>query len=519
MTTHQIMVVLSIKLRNSGTSIPFSVSRKTRKMELAGQEDEFEYGEVQNAVQVKKFRNFHFLLEIHDFVHRALRAQATTTANFRGPWFTSLNYLFTCNPINIQYILTKNFSNYEKGEFRQNFQVLGDGILAAESETWKYSRTLLHSLFKKKSFELFSHKILQNKILTCLLPVLDYVQTRGMEVDLQDVFQRFTFDYSCSFIFGYDPQSLSIHFPEVACAKAFTDTGETIMYRHAVPKSFWKLRERLQIGAEKKLATASKFFDEFLYERIKLKREELSKFNKNINIETDAQTDLLATLIKEEEGNEQVDDKFLRDTTFSLLAAGRETITVALTCLCWLVATHPSVEAKILQEIKEQIVEKGLNPSTLGVKDVKNLVYIHGAICEALRLFPPVPLNFKQAIKADILPSGDEVKPNTMLLLSFYSVGRLEEVWGEDCLEFKPERWISDTGCILNVPSYEFTCFSTGPRTCLGKNMSFIILKIMATAVMWNYHIQVVEGHPVYPAIAPVLLMKHGLKVKITKRG
>ncbi|KAF7840246.1 alkane hydroxylase MAH1-like [Senna tora] len=444
------------------------------------------------------------LYHIHDFVHQALKQQAGT-GNFKGPWFTNLNYLITCDPINIQYIMTKKFRNYEKGHgFRERFDVFGDGILAADSETWKYSRTILHPLFQKKSFELFFEKLVHNKMQTCLLPLLDHVQTQGMEVDLQDVFQRFNFDYSCSLIFGYDPQSLAIHFPKVTCAKAFTEAEEFLLYRHVMPQSLWKLQRWLQVGAEKKLTAACKTFDEFVYERITSKREELSKFNIN-----ETEQDLLATLMKQEE---QVDDKFLRDTAFNLLAAGRETITAAFTWLFWLVATHPSVEAKMLQEIKKQIVEKGLNASKLGVKEVKNLVYLHAAICEALRLYPPVPLNWKQAMKCDILPSGHEVKVNTVILLSFYSVGRLEEIWGEDCSEFKPERWISETGCIVNVASHEFPSFNTGPRACLGKNLSMAIMKIVTSAIMWNYDIRVVEDHPISPSFSLVLMMKHGLK-------
>nr|GMD28038.1 alkane hydroxylase MAH1-like [Ipomoea batatas] len=63
------------------------------------------------------------------------------------------------------------------------------------------------------------------------------------------------------------------------------------------------------------------------------------------------------------------------------------------------------------------------------------------------RLFPPIPMNHKMALETDILPSGHIVSPNTQILTSFYSMGRMEmeAIWDEDCMDFKHERWLSDS--------------------------------------------------------------------------
>ncbi|KAG9141063.1 hypothetical protein Leryth_012641 [Lithospermum erythrorhizon] len=148
-----------------------------------------------------------------------------------------------------------------------------------------------------------------------------------------------------------------------------------------------------------------------------------------------------------------------------------------------------------------------------------NQIYLHGAICETLRLFPPVPLQHKAPIEADILPSGHCLKPNTKTVIPFCSMGRMEQIWGEDCLEFKPERWISERGGIKNVPSFKFTAFNAGPRSCLGKEMSFIQMKIVAAAVIYHFKFKVVEGQSILPSTSVVLNMKHGLKVRVSRRA
>ena len=86
-------------------------------------------------------------------------------------------------------------------------------------------------------------------------------------------------------------------------------------------------------------------------------------------------------------------------------------------------------------------------------------------------------------------------------------------------MEFKPERWISESGDIIHVPSYKFIAFNTGPRICIGKDISFIQMKMVAVALLRKFHIQVVEGHPVTPRLSVFLRMKHGLKVEVSKRS
>ncbi|MED6183968.1 hypothetical protein PIB30_042838 [Stylosanthes scabra] len=467
------------------------------------------------------------LHRIHDFATDDIFKQRGKTGEFMGPWFTKMNYMVTSDPMNVHHIMSKSFDNYVKGsKFREIFQAFGLGIFTSDSETWRYHRSLLLSFFKNRKFEMFLEKTIHKKVTCSLIPTLEHVKQHGIEVDLQDIFSRFTFDNICSIVLGYDPNCLSIEFPHVACEKAFNEAEESIFYRHAVPKSVWKLLEWFQIGEERKMSEACKVFDKFIYSCIASKREELSKYNKSSQID-ESQVDLLSVLMKMREEEESKkgetlihDDKFLRDSAFNIFVAGRDTITSALTWFFWLVAKNPSVEAKILEEIKKNFGANNddMKHKILSIEEVKKLVYLHGAFCESLRLFPPIPFESKQAINGDVLPSGHHVRPNTTILLSLFSMGRFEEIWGKDCLEFKPERWISEKGGIIHVPSYKFISFNAGPRTCLGKDLSFIQLKMVAAAILCNYCIQVVEGHEAIPSLSIVLLMKGGLKVRITKR-
>jgi cytochrome P450 len=463
--------------------------------------------------------------DIHEYSAHFLKSKGGTV-EFIGPWFTNMEGVMTSDPINVHHIMSKSFDNFVKGDlFREMFEPFGEGIFTTDSHKWKYNRTLLQFLFKQRSFEAFQEKIIHNKVEKSLIPLLNHVQQqKGSVVDLQDVFNRFTFDNICLIVLGHDPNCLSIDFPEVAAEKAFNQAEESIFYRHTVPVCVWKLQSWLQIGEEKKMTEACKIFDQFLFSCIASKREELVKnCNKNeIGAESDDthHVDLLTALIREEKKNKDSEsngNKFLRDAAFNLFVAGRDTITSALTWLFYLVATHPLVESKILEEIKENFGHKE-KPWILSIDEVRKLVYLHGAICEAFRLFPPIPFERKEAVTPDILPSGHHVYPNAMILFSLYAMGRDKDIWGEDYSEFKPGRWISERGGIVYAPSYKFFSFNAGPRTCLGRDLAFIQVKMIAASILWNYGVHVVDVNQVTPNLSIVLLMKHGLKVKITKR-
>ncbi|KAK2399862.1 alkane hydroxylase MAH1 [Trifolium repens] len=461
---------------------------------------------------------------IHDYATLVLKHYGGTF-HFKGPWFTNIaNFILTSDPMNVHHILSKNFSYYEKGsDFHEIFEVLGIGIFNLDSNEWKQERIRLHSLLKMKNIEIFHQKNIQKKLENCLLPFLDHASNSEQELDLQDILERFTFDITINFLFGYDPNSLPFKFNElsnIAYVKAISVFEDTLLSRHYIPKCIWKLQRWLQIGQEKKGRVASENINQFLCKCLTYYKDNEEKKRLRSSEDVDESDSCLVNgLMKEALEKGEMLEKYVRDTAANLLGAGNGTISSSLTWFLWILSTHPIVEAKIIEEICDNCIKHEENLiSNLSMENLDKLVYLHGAICETLRLYPPLTFEHKCAIKSDILPSGDHVKPNTKLIYSLYAMGRMEQIWGEDCLEFKPERWISDRGKIIHVPSYKFIAFNTGPRSCLGKDISFFQMKMVVVALLWNFHIQVVEGHNVTPRASIVLRMKHGLKVKVSKR-
>ena len=88
----------------------------------------------------------------------------------------------------------------------------------------------------------------------------------------------------------------------------------------------------------------------------------------------------------------------------------------------------------------------------------------------------------------------------------------------QDAWEFKPERWISETGGLRHEPSSKFLVFNSGPRSCSGKHLAMTAMKIIVVEILQNFDIKLDKGHKIEPKPRLSLHMKHGLRVTLTKR-
>ncbi|XBI22056.1 hypothetical protein VPH35_063120 [Triticum aestivum] len=446
------------------------------------------------------------LPRLHDWVTSVLTA-STLSFRLAGPPRSGMQLFFTADPANVRHVFTSHFLNYPKGpEF-------------VDGDSWRRQRAKAQLLMSAPRFRAFVSRCTRRKVESDLLPLLARVADAGSgECDLQDVFLRLTFDTTTTLVFGLDPGCLAVGFPEVPFARAIDDAMDVLPVRIVLPLSWWKLVRRLGVGYERKMTVAWRDIGRFIGDTIAKRRQAVKARG---GIEDSA--DLLSSYIdddKDDDDASAVIDAFLRDTTMNLMLAGRDTTGSALSWFFYLLTRNPGVVSMILAELDTiKTTTTTLDGMvTYDPDELGRLVYLHAALCESLRLYPPVPMEHKGVASAEALPSGHEVRPGDKILVSLYAMGRMEAVWGKDCREFRPERWIGEDGKPRYVPSYKFASFNAGPRTCLGKDMALVQLKTVAAAVVRNFEVDVVPGHVVEPKISVILHMKNGFKARIKRR-
>ncbi|KAL2511105.1 Cytochrome [Abeliophyllum distichum] len=387
-----------------------------------------------------------------------------------------LDNIITANPENVEYMLNTRFDNYPKGKPFSAIlgDLLGKGIFNVDGHLWKFQRKMASLELSNLSVKSYAFEIVVSEIRSRLIPLLSSVAGKENGVlDLQDVFRRFSFDSICKFSFGLDPGCLKLSLPVSEFAVAF-DLASKLSAGRALTVSplIWKIKRFFNLGSEKKLREAIKLVNVLAEELIKHKR------NTDVSSHEDLLSRFMATID---------DDKFLRDIVISFVLAGRDTIASALTTFFWLLSNHSDVILAIREESDRVMGSK--NRDLASFEQLREMHYLQAAVHESMRLFPPVQFDSKFCQEDDILPDGTFVAKGTRVTYHPYAMGRMERIWGPNCLEFKPERWLQD-GVFKQVNPFNYPVFQAGPRVCLGKEMGLVELKTVALSLIRQFDIQ-----------------------------
>ncbi|KAL8115353.1 cytochrome P450 94A2-like [Apium graveolens] len=411
--------------------------------------------------------------------------------------------VLTSNPANVKHMLETSFNVYQKGDtFRNTLSDLfGQGTFLADGEQWKSQRQVLSHEFDNQEFVKFFQSVVSSKIINGLIPVLSHASANKLELNFQDILERFGLDTICNVACGYDDNSLLPSLPPSVLGQAFHDALRISNQRFSeLLPIIWRTKRFLNIGSEKELRNGLNVIQNFLKESVEKKKDEVRKNKKS--------QDFLSLLLF----SGITDDNFLKDMVINFILAGLESVSAALTWYFWLISKNPEREAKILDELNEDS------------SDI--LTYTHASIYESLRIYPSVPVNSRTAVQDDVMPDGTQVKKGSRVSYHNYAMGRSEKLWGNDWEEFKPERFLkrdeNDGKLVLvRADQFDFPQFHAGPRTCMGREMATWQMKRVIAAVLRQFKVVAVMDQDGYePKFISYFnsKMEGGFPVKIVER-
>ncbi|KAJ6568864.1 cytochrome P450 [Mycena capillaripes] len=419
------------------------------------------------------------------------------------------NIIFTVAPEHIQIILATDFTNYIKGhKFRGVMEsVLGSGVFNSDGEMWSFHRSMTRPYFTRdrvQHFEIFERNADK---------AIDLIKSRmrdGHAVDFQDLIGRFTMDSATEFLFGSCVDSLSATLPypsNAASEPAFhssVHTEEANDFTAAFSEAMlliatreragwvWPLYEVFVDQTAKPMKVVSKYLDPIIHNALEKKK----RATQTVAFEEREDSTLLDELIEKTS-----DPKILKDEILNILLgssdiiifpnlnaspAGRDTTMSVLTILIYFLAMYPHVADRLREEILNYV---GLTNAPT-YEDIKPMKYLRAVINETMRLYPPVPFNVRETVKATTWPSpipGEKpiyIPAGVKVPYSVMIMQRRTDLWGPDANEFDPDRFLDERAQRYVSNPFQFLPFNAGPRICLGQQfayneMSFVVIRLL----------------------------------------
>nr|BBD34758.1 putative cytochrome P450 [Eschscholzia californica subsp. californica] len=186
-------------------------------------------------------------------------------------------------------------------------------------------------------------------------------------------------------------------------------------------------------------------------------------------------------------------DTINKATCLTLILGGSDTTMVSLVWTLTLLMNHPHVLKKAQDELdfhvgRERQVEES---------DMKNLVYLHAVMKEAMRLNPAGTLSAPRMSTKDCTVSGYHVPAGTHLFMNTWKIQRDPNTWVEPT-EFRPERFLTTHKDFdLKGQNFELLPFGSGRRSCLGANFALQVMRQTLARLLHGFDLKTPSDEPV----------------------
>ncbi|EGZ10106.1 hypothetical protein PHYSODRAFT_549331 [Phytophthora sojae] len=317
------------------------------------------------------------------------------------------------------------------------------------------------------------------------LDVLDIYHKRGKPFSIKQELSHFTMDAIAKIGFGLDMDTLK-NSPDREedheFLEAFNKGSVPFGVRIQSPLWLWELKKYLNVGWEKVLMDNTKIMHQFINKKMEAR---------------DLVTLLMESKLRQTEDMHIEDDDatIMRDMVMTFVFAGKDSTAHSMGWFIVNMNRYPDVLKKIREEMKEKL--PGLLTGEIRVpmqEQIKDLVYLEAVVKENIRLHPSTGFIVRETMQDTTLVDGTFVEKGQTLMVSSYCNARNKKTWGDDCLEFKPERMIDpETGKLRVLSPYVFSGFGSGQHVCIGQKFAQMEIKMAMATLFSKFDIKTVE--------------------------
>jgi cytochrome P450 len=397
-----------------------------------------------------------------------------------------LRTLLLSDPEQIEVVLGQRNAEFGKHHLpRLGGPLLGNGLFTSTGNLWRRERKLVQPAFHRQRIREYS------EVMVGYAAELARSWRDGEVRDLDAEMMRLTLRIVARTLFDADVDGQA-----VAVGEAMETVRRCFVARldGLVP-----VPARVPTPTNRRLARAVRELDAVVYRIIDERRR--SRINRG---------DLLSLLLAaQDEDGAGMSDRQLRDEVMTLFIGGHETTSLGLTWTWHLLAAHPERQRELVIELREVLGDR--RPT---VDDLPRLEHVERAIRESMRLFPPVYVFDRLALRDCVI--GDRaVRSGTVVLISPWVVHRRGDLY-EAPDEFRPQRWQDPASATL--PKYAYLPFGGGPRVCIGNRFAQMEMGLVIATMLQEIALSPAGTCSPIPEASITLRPRGGLPLVIGRR-
>ncbi|EFA09141.1 cytochrome P450 9e2 [Tribolium castaneum] len=362
-------------------------------------------------------------------------------------------------------------------------------LIVLRGEEWKQMRATLSPAFTSSKMKNMYHLIYE-----CAENFAKHFQDEKKNVEVKDIFSKFTNDVIATVAFGIQINSLKEPNNEFYSMGKLLTTfkGFELMkffFALALPQIFELTK--LSLFNQK----VTNFFRNIIIDNMHKREKDGIVRPDLIHLLMEARKgklkhdnsneggDGFATVEESEIGKNskkmELTDDLMVAQALLFFFAGFETISTGFSFMAYELATNPDVQKKLQKEIDLTLQE---NHGKISYNVLQSMKYLDQVVCESLRLWPPAPQTDRFCNTDFVLePTKPHERRFTIergvtIIIPIYGIHRDPEYFPNPD-KFDPERF-SDENKAKIVPG-TYMPFGVGPRNCIGSRLALLELKTL----------------------------------------
>ncbi len=392
-------------------------------------------------------------------------------------------YVILQDPEFIKHVLSENHRAYSKFGITKILRLFfGEGLVTSNGELWIKKRRLIQPAFHKQKLAHFLNII--NEETSIFIQELDKLPS-GSQLNMS----REMLQLNVSIV----NRSLFSNANKEEMESMIVVLEDLTNYATKWMRSIIKIPISWPTPTNIKFHKNCEEYDRIIYAMIE--RRKVYKKESTLPPHNDL-LDMLLDYV-DEDSNDEMTDKQLRDEITTMFMAGHDTTAQTLSWIFYELAKNKEISRKLNREVADI-----LNEELLKFEDISKLVYTNKVIKEGMRHYPSISAIQRRPYKQDVF-KGIKFKASTHILINIYGMHHHPKYWDSPEI-FNPERFTAEAE--QQRPTFVYLPFGGGPRRCIGSNFATIVMQVVVSRLLKRFEFDVPKGYK--PEIVPNITIK-----------